>query len=572
MQPRKEVLQMKPYVPPTSGRENSLRLDFNENTLGCSQKVIEAIRSISAESLSIYPQYEDIVNKLSKFFSLSSKQIVLTNGTDDGIKLIIETFVNNQDKVLMASPSFPMYKFYAQLCGALIEEVLYNVDLSFPKSEFISKIKEDTRLIIIGNPNNPTGSTVELSYIEHLLIKAQKFNTIVVIDEAYFDYFGESAISLLDDYPNLIILRTFSKAYGLAALRIGCVIAKEDIAEHLLKAKSPYNVNYISVIAINVALDDQRFVSNYVEEVKKSRAFLMNELSKLNLEYFPTEANFLIVKFGPKYMDIYKYMKEQNILIRDYSKHQLLKECLRVSIGTMNDTNKFIRALRKKLIRKAIIFDMDGVLVDVSGSYRVTIKQTAEYFINESIELEEIQQLKDKGGFNNDWDLTEQLIKNRNIDVKKQEVISQFQKKYLGYESSEGLIDNETWLISKEKLEQLYKYNLLAIATGRPKYEAHLSLEKHGLNELFDLVIALGDYPQEKSKPHPYPIEMVLKGLDNPDAFYIGDTPDDMISANAAGIDAIGSLPPGQADNETLKNILISKGAKRLIKNVNEII
>jgi len=221
--PRRAVLDMAPYHPPTGGRRSKLRLDFNENTVGAPPHVIDFIkRYLTAADLSIYPEYENALEDLSRHFGVSIDQFTLTNGTDEAIQLLINTYVEDGDEVLVLRPSYAMYKFYSQLAGARVEELDYRPGtLAFPVEELLERITSNTRAVLISNPNNPTGTGTQVAALRKILEKADY--APVLIDEAYYEFSGVTMLPLLDEYSNLFVSRTFSKIYGMAAMRCGCL-------------------------------------------------------------------------------------------------------------------------------------------------------------------------------------------------------------------------------------------------------------------------------------------------------------------------------------------------------------
>ena len=193
----------------------------------------------------------------------------------------------------------------------------------------------------------------------------------------------------------------------------------------------------------------------------------------------------------------------------------------------------------------AVLFDMDGVLVDVTGSYRKAIEKTVQFFDEKTVQPGEIQALKERGGYNNDWDLTEAILAGRGTTVPKTEIIRKFQEFYLGTEGKKGLIENEKWLLEKEKLGNLRRKYCLGIVTGRPREETVYVLRKFGVESQFDVVVTMEDYPAEKSKPNPYPINLALGKLGVRESIYVGDSVDDVKAAICAGVRAFGCIPPG---------------------------
>jgi HAD superfamily hydrolase (TIGR01548 family) len=230
-----------------------------------------------------------------------------------------------------------------------------------------------------------------------------------------------------------------------------------------------------------------------------------------------------------------------------------------------------VEAVNKIVSDSAVLFDMDGVLVDVSESYRKTIMETVKFFSGELASPEEIQHLKEQGGYNNDWDLTEALLKTRDKNVPKPDLIKKFQELYLGAEGKRGFIENEKWLLPKESLQQLRGRRRLGIVTGRPRYETFYVLRKFGVESLFDVIIVMEDYPPENSKPNPYPIELALRRLGTRNAVCLGDGVDDIVAAKRAGLRVFGCLPP-HVSGGSLGKLLLSKGAEKVLFSAEEIV
>jgi HAD superfamily phosphatase len=338
----------------------------------------------------------------------------------------------------------------------------------------------------------------------------------------------------------------------------------------LEKASSPYSVNSLAVIAAETALEDKEYMTNYVVEVKENKYFVEAELARLGIKTYSSEANFLIANFGSLCNIIYDKLKQKDILVRNRTKDQLLKNCLRIGIGTKEQCNKFIKTLKEILREDVLLFDLDGVLVDVSNSYRLAIKNTTEFFTKKKVLNGEIQKFKEQGGFNNDWDLTEALISSKNVNVSKEEIINKFQELYLGKNGKNGFIDNEKWLLPKKTLQNLYKNYRLGIVTGRPKDEAFYVLQKNGVLEFFDVIITMQDYPEDKAKPNPFSINLALKKLGRKNAVYIGDSIDDMKAAQNAKINPVGVMPPN-ISSDRLKQLMEANGATKILDNIIEI-
>src|SRR3989338_8188716 len=254
--------------------------------------------------------------------------------------------VEKGDEAILPVPTFAMFKFYAQIMEAKLNEILYNKDLSFPTESVLKSITRKTKLVILCNPNNPTGTPIKREDIIKIIKKAEANNSLVLLDEAYVQYNKETCRDLINKYKNLIVIQTFSKAYGMAGLRLGYAAADKGVMKNLLKVASPYSVNTIATAAGSAAIDDQEFVKNYVKEVEKSKKIIYRELKRLKIKTYPTAANFLIAYFGKNAKKIADELKKNGILVRDRSNYPLLEGCLRIGIGTVEQTNQLIKALK----------------------------------------------------------------------------------------------------------------------------------------------------------------------------------------------------------------------------------
>lgn len=345
IRPREAVLQMAPYHPPTGGREDKLRLDFNENTVGCSPKVIEFLKSRLDEGrLAVYPEYVEAKRDLATHFKVSEAELLLTNGTDEAIHVLMNAFVDDGDEVIILRPSYAMYKFYAEVAGAHVHEIDYRADtLQFPLEELLESIQSTTRAILISNPNNPTGTAVKIEGIEKILRRAA--NTAVLIDEAYYEFCGITALRHLEEFPNLFVSRTFSKVYGMAGMRLGCIFSQAANVQVLHKCQSPYSVNSLAVLAARAAIQDTAFISRYVTEVLAARELVLVGLEKLAIQYFESEGNFVLMRIGPRAIEVRDRLREAGVLVRDRSYE--ITGCVRVTIGTREQMRVFLSELER---------------------------------------------------------------------------------------------------------------------------------------------------------------------------------------------------------------------------------
>jgi histidinol-phosphate aminotransferase len=345
IRPRPAVISMAPYSPPTGGRAGKLRLDFNENTVGCSPRVIAALQQrVEASGLSVYPEYSEARNAVAGYFHVRPEQFLFTNGTDEAIQVFINTYVDAGQEVLILRPSYAMYRFYAEVMGAKVREIDYAPPaLEFPLQEVLEAITPETRAVLIANPNNPTGTGIGLLAIERILHRARK--AAVLIDEAYYEFSGVTALGEIERVPNLFVCRTFSKVFGMAAMRLGCLFSHPANIEYLHKAQSPYSVNSVAVMAAQAAVEDRQYIESYVAEVLAARELLCIGLEKLGIGYVPSSANFVLGRFGTRAVEVRDALRGQGILVRDRSYEA--PGCVRITVGTREQTRALLAALEE---------------------------------------------------------------------------------------------------------------------------------------------------------------------------------------------------------------------------------
>jgi histidinol-phosphate aminotransferase len=345
IRPREAVLKMAPYSPPTAGRADKLRLDFNENTVGCSPRVIEFLKErLDAGGVAIYPEYGEAKTAVAEFFGVAPEQFIFTNGTDEAIQVFINTYVDDGQEVLVLRPAYAMYRFYAQVAGAAVREIDYEGPaMDFPLAAMLDAITPDTRAVLIANPNNPTGTGLSLPAIERILKRARK--AAVFIDEAYFEFSGVTALGLIERSPNLFVSRTFSKVYGMAAMRLGCLFSDPANIAYVHKAQSPYSVNSLAVLAAQAAIGDTAYIENYVAEVLAARELLCVGLERLQIGYVASSANFVLIRAGARALEIRDYLRGRGILVRDRSYEA--PGCVRITVGTREQTRCLLSALEE---------------------------------------------------------------------------------------------------------------------------------------------------------------------------------------------------------------------------------
>jgi len=345
---RNAVATMKEYHPPLSGR-TGLRLDFNENTLSCSPRVAAKLLEISGDKLTIYPERQPIEALVAEHLGLPKQQVLLTNGVDEAIHLVCETYLEPGDEVLIVVPTFSMYEIYALSTGAKVITIQAEPEEEFrvPIDKVLAAIGPQTRLIALATPNNPTGGVVSTNDIIRILEAGPQ--AAILIDEAYFHFHGETVLGEITRYLNLFVARTFSKAYGLAGLRVGILAGSAEQMKMVRKVSSPYNVNEVALLCLPEALADQEFVADYVAQITQGRARLEKELSRLGIRFWQSQANFVLTKIGDKRVEFVQAMRRRGILVRDRNSDPGCAGCVRITIGTEEQMDRLLAALHETL-------------------------------------------------------------------------------------------------------------------------------------------------------------------------------------------------------------------------------
>jgi histidinol-phosphate aminotransferase len=349
LNPRGTVRALPLYHPPLAGR-HGLRLDFNENTVGCSPRVLEQLRRLDPEQLVKYPEREPVEGMVAKFLNVSATEVLLTNGVDEGIHLLCETYLEPGDEALIVVPTYSMYRIYAMATGAELVSVGAGENFEFPAGKVRERITNRTRLICIANPNNPTGTVASAEELRAIAQVAP--DAAVLIDEAYFEFYGQSMIESRLERSNLFVARTFSKVYGMAGLRLGVLVGDPEQMRAVRRVASPYNVNAVALACLPEALADQGYVSHYVAEVLESRGRLEKTLQTFGVEFWPSHANFVLLRAGSSKAAAASFvekMRTRGILVRDRSGDYGCEGCVRITLGPRADTDRLLAALQETL-------------------------------------------------------------------------------------------------------------------------------------------------------------------------------------------------------------------------------
>jgi len=341
---RAAILKRKTYEPPGEGRSGKLRLDFNENTAGCSPAVARALARLAPQFVAMYPEYQKITRIIAGYLGAEPEEVLLANGGDDALRVFFDSFVDSGSSVLLCEPTFPMYRYYAEIFGARVVALRYSSQMEFPLREALVALRKKPRVMFIANPNNPTGTLLDRAAIRRLVLAAPK--TAVVVDEAYAEFSGFTVVPWIRRHPNLFVVRTFSKAAGLAGLRLGAVIAAKASLAMLRRAMPPFPVNLAALVAAEAAIRDRATIRRYVTDVKSARTWFAAQLADLGARTFPSAGNFLLADFGRAGPALFRKLESQGILLRERAR-EIAAGFVRITIGKRSEMERLLRAIRK---------------------------------------------------------------------------------------------------------------------------------------------------------------------------------------------------------------------------------
>ncbi len=348
IEPKKQLEQLVRVQPDNEARLQCLRLDLNENVSGLPDEFVKGIAAeIDAEFLCTYPQYRELKQKIADRYHLKPGQICLGNGSDGIIKYFFDAYISQGDRVLLTNPTFAMYNVYCRMFGAQEVIVDYNADLSFPLEEFKRQLADDIRLAVVVNPNNPTGTILSAEQLHELMQTALDHKVLLMVDEAYFHYYPETAIADVNRFPNVIVLQTFSKLCALASSRIGYAAADEAIIHNLEKVKPTYDVNGFGVIFANRLLDQAHHIDNMIQKFEEARDHLCERLESAGIPFRTGAANFVLIDVGERVEAVMQGLKDEQILVGGGFSQPSLKNYIRVTIANKQTMDFFLEKFLK---------------------------------------------------------------------------------------------------------------------------------------------------------------------------------------------------------------------------------
>lgn len=539
---------MTAYQPPSFRAPIELDLSRNEGrpTLGGLSLDPETVAALTSR----YPDTSRLKSLVAMRIGVPPEQVLVTAGGDDAL---FRCFLRTTGDVVATTPSFEMISRYCDQVGTDLTEVRW-WDGAFPIAGFL-EVGADMAVIV--SPNNPTGGVISAADLR----KVSAETNLVVLDAAYTEFADEDLTPLALNLGNVVVIRTLSKAFGLAGLRVGYLLGRADLVAELGGYGSPYSLSGLSAsLAADVLEDSPDRAEDFARAIADERRALGEVLDGLGVSHLPSQANFVLLT-GVDDGWLVSAAASLGVALRWFPDRPELAGCVRVTLpGEEGDFSRLVETLRSALAPEALLFDMDGVLADVSDSFRAAIVATAaEYDVEVTPEL--ISAAKAGGNASDDWELTRGLLVTAGITATFEEVRDRFEMIYQGSDGAPGLKAAERLIPARSLLEQWASSFPLGIVTARPRKDAEEFLDRFDIADLFSAVVTREDAP---SKPDPAPVRLALQRLGVSHAWMAGDTRDDIDAARGAGVVPIGVSPPGD-DPAPLS------AAARVVSKVDEI-
>ncbi|MEW4285747.1 pyridoxal phosphate-dependent aminotransferase [Priestia koreensis] len=325
----------------TDSRYGFIRLDMNENPEGLPKHFFESVlEEITPEYVAMYPETGSLIKKLGYHLKFESDNICLTNGSDDAIRLLFEAFGEPGKKVISVNPSFEMYRVYMGMYGMVHSPIEFNENFEVEASTILSTINSDTGIVVLLNPNSPIGASWSEDEIKRIIEKANANNAMVIIDEAYYYFSSVTFLNLVNEYKNVVVLRTFSKMLSVAGCRLGYIVANNKLIDIIKRACSSYPVNCFAIKFAEKLLDNNEVINELIEVEKKGREYLLDQLQKSKYFYHFNEGNYVLIKPNKCPQSLFKGLKQKNILIKTYQM-PILSKWIRVTTGSRELMEKF---------------------------------------------------------------------------------------------------------------------------------------------------------------------------------------------------------------------------------------
>ena len=534
------------YKGPAQPEPGVLKLDGNEGNPP-PRRLLEDLATADLSRVRDYPDARPLESDIAERLGVDPACVVVTAGADEALDRVFRAYLAPGRHLVLPVPAFEMMYRFAAVAGGEILSVPWTD--AFPTDEVIAALDDTVSLVTMISPNNPTGRTATASDLERVAEAASNvnsgaaFGTMVVLDHAYVEYSDQDLTSVAQSFDNVVTVRTFSKAWGLAGCRVGYAVASPEVATVLRNVGSPFPVAGLSLAAVRAQLSTgEAALEEHVAAVRAGRDRLRETLNRLAIETGPAAGNFVLGDFGARCDFVLNGLDALGVRVRRFPHRPEIRNALRITVPDQAEPlERLLEALQVCLAPDALLFDLDGVIADVEDSYRRCVLETAGTF-GVAVTREELATMVLAGDANNDWVLTQRILTGRGVEVSLDDVTEAYQKVYLGTPNTSGLRESERLLVPRDVLSRLADRLPLAIVTGRPREEAEWFLDKERLTDLFRVVVCMEDGPL---KPDPAPVREAASRLGVQRTWMVGDTPDDIRAAVGASAVPIGIVAPG---------------------------
>ena len=549
-----------------------LRLDANEcidgpNDLG--------ITSVSWNpDVGRYPATTDLERLIASRSGTDPSRIVVTAGADDAIDRVCTAFLGSDSRVVLTEPTFVMIRRSIARRSSTVESIRW-LDGRFPLEDFIVR-SLGCDLMVVVTPCNPTGRTISVDQLE--AIRRGNPDPILMVDLAYIEFAEDgtdeelmNTLAAIRRMPRTVMVRTLSKAWGLAGLRVGWTESSVDLADRIRDAGGPFAVSSMSIQVAEEVLSNplsERLMRRRVERVVDNRRRLDRWMGDRGFDSGDSEANFLLLQDPQRRgrsARLANGLRSLGVSVRRFDETSI-SDRIRITVPPDRaQMDRLRRCVDAVVDPDVLLFDLDGVIADVDRSYRSAIENTVSEF-GFNVGDGEIDRIKRAGSANDDWDVTRRILLDRGIEVEIDEIVRRFQRWYLGDESRGGLYELETPLIDPTTIRRAAGERRVGIVTGRPRVEAERFLDRFGFDRVVDAVVAREDAPL---KPDPTGLTNILRSLDATSAWFFGDTVDDVMAARRQPSSLI--VPIGVTDDDS-RTSLEAAGAAWIVPRGERIV
>lgn len=533
-----------PYRPPARPAHIDLILDGNEG-IPPALDIAAVLASHGAELLRRYPDTSTLQQLLATRHGLSADCVLPTAGADDAIDRCLRVYAGPDNPIVLANPTFEMIPRYGELCGAPLRPVTWRSG-PFPLQGFIDAARDQAGVLAVVTPNNPTGMVATVDDLRAL--SAACPGSLLLVDLAYGDFADVDLTQAALALPNAVVLRSFSKAGGLAGLRLGYALSNPSVIANLRAAGNPYSLSAPSIsLAEEVLRNWPADASGYVARARLERSQLESLATHLGLGPVPSQANFICCETDQAAW-LHAALAALGIAIRHFAHRPGLERFIRITCpGQPAELERLTAGLQTSLQPEALLFDMDGVLADVSASYHEAIRGAARSW-GVMVDSQSIRAAKEEPGANNDWEVTRRLVTRAGIEITLDQARARFEELYQGTVQLPGLWRSETLIPTSRTLAALAQRLPLGIVTGRPRADAERFLQMTGTAGCFQCLICMEDAPL---KPDPAPVTLALQQLGVKHGWMVGDTPDDLVAARRAGALPLGFLSKASIEDRS---------------------